>query len=119
MIGSKGAIVGTANVVPRLCVEHFNDIAAFQENPTTELLSKIQADQDLLSRADRALSKCGVMATKYALQRFYYPQGPPRRPLQRTDNDVGECLEEALKPALLREEQLESEHGVLYDTVQL
>lgn len=109
MIGSTGAIVGTANIVPRLCVKHFNDITTFKHNPTKDLLTEIQRDQDLLSRADRAMGKGGVVATKYALQRFYHDQGPPRKPLQRTDASFGKWLEEALKPALLREQELEQQ----------
>lgn len=115
MIGATGAIIGTANVIPRVCVEHFRDIVALQQNPTRELMAKVQADQDLISRFDRAMSKGGVMATKYVLERFYYPQGPPRKPLQPTEPAFGKAMETLLAPALAREHQLEQQAGVKED----
>lgn len=118
MIGATLAIVGTANVVPRLCVQHFKDIIQFQQSPTKELLNRIQTDQDIISRFDRATSKTGIVGTKWMLERFYYPQGAPRLPLRKLDIDF-ETMQEAVMPALQKERQLEQEQGVTQDAIQM
>ena len=119
MIGATLAMVGTANVVPRLCIQHFNDIIQFQQTPTKELLSRIQFDQDIISRFDRATSKTGIVGTKWMLDRFYYPQGAPRLPLQKLKVDFSTAMQDAIMPALQREKQLEQDQGVTQDLIRI
>ncbi|MCO5585304.1 hypothetical protein L7F22_039237 [Adiantum nelumboides] len=118
MIGATLAIVGTANVVPRLCAQHFNDIVQFQQSPSKELLNQIQTDQDIISRFDRATSKTGIVGTKWMLERFYYKQGAPRLPLRKLNIDFA-SMQEAVTPALQRERQLEQEQGITQDPIQM
>ena len=48
MIGMTGAIVGTANLVPRLCKSLYNDIVTAKKQPTAELLAAINEKQDII-----------------------------------------------------------------------
>ena len=114
MVGATAAIVGTANVVPRLCVEHFQDIQSFLQSPTKQLLDKIQKDQDIISRFDRATSKTGIVGTKWMLEKLYYHQGPPRKPLRPLQLDWS-SMENEVMPALQREKQLEQSQGIQED----
>lgn len=119
MIGMTGAIVGTANLVPRLCKSLYNDIVTAKKQPTAELLAAINEKQDIISRADRALAKSGVVATKWALEENYYPVGPARKPLQPTSPQTQEYLRHELKKVLALERQLETAGGVKSDLQKL
>lgn len=115
-IGSTGAIVGTANLVPRMCANHHKDIQQYFEKPDAGLLKSIQQEQDILSRADRALAKAGVVATKWAVGRYYYPMGVARKPLQPVPSAVQAQLSQDLADVLLLERKLEQAAGVQTDT---
>ena len=107
MVGSTGTISGTANLLPRLFVSHYNHILAFQKAPSSELLQEIQRQQDIISRADWALSRSGVVATKWVLERWYYPMGQPRKPLQPISGETEKTLERELKAVVEAERALE------------
>lgn len=109
MIGMTGTICGTANLLPRLFVAHCNDILEFKKNPSKELLTKIEREQEMLSRVDWALNRTGIVGTKWVLEKWYYPMGPPRRPLQRVSSETAASLEQNLAKAVEQEKALEAQ----------
>lgn len=114
-IGMTGAIVGTANVVPRVCAAHYTDVATFLKSPSSPLLARITQTQDILSRADRALAKSGVVSTKWAVEKWYYPMGIARKPLQPVSAQTQTTLAVELQTVLGMERQLEQAAGVATD----
>ena len=92
--GGSGVIAGTANVIPKFCVQVWN-LAA--QGKLDEAIEK----QKTLAKADWVLGRSNVPGTKSALVAFAGYGGVPRRPLPAMSEraNVGHLkeLEEAFK----------------------
>lgn len=112
MVGMTGAIAGTANLVPRLVVQLYHAIVAFQQAPTPQGLAEVQKLSDVVSRADWALAKSGLSGTKWVLGRWYEDVGVPRRPLQPLSKEKQSQLQVELAEAVELERTLERAAGL-------
>lgn len=78
-----------------------------------QLLIKAQSLQEIVARADWAVTKGGIGGTKYLLKEYYgLEMGDPRKPLPRCSEETKEMLKKELKVAFEWERQLEKEAGV-------
>ncbi|KAN0064351.1 hypothetical protein ACQY0O_002546 [Thecaphora frezii] len=112
LVGLDGTICGTANLAPRVCIKLYNLVKQAQTEKDWAKLQEAQQLQSIVSRADWILFKGGIGGTKWALDRFYYPVGQPRRPLQPAGKEAQQMLEQGLVEILQLERQLEKEAGV-------
>ncbi|EPQ27852.1 uncharacterized protein PFL1_04596 [Pseudozyma flocculosa PF-1] len=112
MVGLDGTICGTANIAPRVCVKLYNLIKDARANKDWAKLEEAQELQKIVSKADWVLFKGAIGGTKWALDRFYYPVGQPRRPLQPAGKEAQQMLEDNLKEIMALERQLEKAAGV-------
>lgn len=112
MAGMTGAIAGTANLLPRLTVQLYESIVAYQQAPTVQALAEVQKLSDVVSRADWALAKTGISGTKWVLGRWYTDVGAPRRPLQPLAKDKQAMLDVDLAQAIELERGLERAAGL-------
>ena len=92
--GGSGVIAGTANVLPKFCVQVW-DLAA--QGKLEEAMKK----QKLLAHADGVLGASGIPGTKSALEAMTGYGGAPRRPLPAISKEQNvehlRQLDEAMK----------------------
>ena len=96
-VGSSGAIVGAANVFPRLCVQVYNLFVAGEYEKAVE-------SQRQLAIADWELTKRGIPGFKAILQHYHKYGGLPRQPMGALDvqgkdllmNVIGDMMEREL-----------------------
>lgn len=78
-----------------------------------QTLIKAQHLQEIVARADWAITKGGIGGTKWALKEFYQLEmGDPRKPLPPVSEETKAMLKKELKPAFELERGLEKEAGV-------
>lgn len=112
MAGMNGVIAGSGNIIPRTLVHLYNlTKQAIDEKDWTKL-QQAQEVQKIVSHADWVLFKAGIPGTKAALERWYYPAGVCRMPLQPASKEVRAMLETELQQALEFERQLEIKANV-------
>lgn len=97
--GGSGMIVGTANVVPKLCVKVWNLWASGQYEKAQEL-------QKLLSHCDWVLTKSSIAGTKAAIELEFGYGGHPRRPLQRVGDEDRQKIKDGISEAMKLEASL-------------
>jgi L-threo-3-deoxy-hexylosonate aldolase len=97
--GGSGMIVGTANVMPKLCVKVW-DLWASGD------FEKAQEMQKILSRADWVLTKSAVAGTKAAIEMEFGYGGFPRRPLQRLSEEERKKVKEGIAEGMNVENSL-------------
>lgn len=112
MVGMTGSICGTANLIPRTCVQLYTLIHEAQETKNWDKLQEAQRLQQIVAKADWAMAKAGIGGTKWALSRWYYPVGECRLPLQPASKEVQAMLTADLVEALALERTLEQRDGV-------
>ncbi|KAJ5105846.1 hypothetical protein NUU61_003193 [Penicillium alfredii] len=88
--GGTATLVGTANVLPRLCVRVFT---LWSEGRLAEAIEL----QKQLSVADWILTKAAISGTKSAIQSYYGYGGFPRRPLNRISDAQAQEIAGKLK----------------------
>ncbi|BDD57061.1 hypothetical protein MPDQ_007406 [Monascus purpureus] len=97
--GGSAMLVGTANVIPRLCVHIFNLWAAGRLAEAIEV-------QKLLSDADWVLTKSAIPGTKSAIQSYFGYGGYARRPLARFTESQAKAVADGIKEAFEVEKTL-------------
>jgi len=98
--GGSAVIAGSANVIPRTCVQLFR----LWRNGKIDEAMKLQK---VLSAADWVLSKGVVPRIKYAMQLSYGYGGYAREPLKRLSEESSKAVEEGIK------EVMDIERGLL------
>ena len=112
MAGFNGVIAGSGNIIPRTLVHLYNLTTQAVQSKDWDKLQQAQKLQEIVSRADWVLFKAGIPGTKCALQRWYYPAGVCRMPLQPATKEVQAMLETELVEAMKIERSLEEAAGV-------
>lgn len=110
--GFNGVIAGSGNIIPRTLVHLYKLTREAIQEKNWDKLEQAQKLQELVSHADWVLFKAGIPGTKCALQRWYYPAGVCRMPLQPATKQVQAMLESELVQAIDFERQLEKQAGV-------
>lgn len=90
MVGVAGGIMALADVLPEECVELYEAVVAGRYGEARRLQERILAASSLL------VSRYGVPAIKYALDRLGYYGGPVREPLLPPSEDACREIDEAL-----------------------
>lgn len=83
--GGSGAIVGAANVFPRVCVQVYNLAVAGKLEEAVEL-------QQQLAEADWSLTKRAIPGFKAILDKYHGYGGSPREPMQRLSEEEARKL---------------------------
>jgi Dihydrodipicolinate synthase/N-acetylneuraminate lyase len=100
--GGQGVIAGTANIIPRTCVE----VQRLYEQGKVAEAQKLQA---IVARADWVGIQGGFVAVKSALEVYRGYGGPPRRPCVPNSKEEVSALKEGLAEAMEVEKQLEKQ----------
>ncbi|KKK21095.1 hypothetical protein P175DRAFT_0497014 [Aspergillus ochraceoroseus IBT 24754] len=99
--GGAGVIAGTANLIPRTCVQTMDLYRAGR----VEEAQKVQA---IVARADWHAIKGGFIAVKSALQSYRGYGLPPRRPCVAPSSEEMAALKEAFREGMELETKLEA-----------
>ncbi len=112
MAGFNGVICGSGNIIPRTIVHLYNLAREAVAEKNWEKLQQAQELQAVVSHADWVMFKAGIPGTKCALQRWYYPVGVCRMPLQPASKEVQSMLETELQEVMKIERGFEAQAGV-------
>lgn len=102
IVGGQGVIAGTANVIPRTCVE----VQRLYEAGNVAEAQKLQA---VVARADWVGIQGGFVAVKSALEVYRGYGGPPRRPCVPNSKEEVDALTAGLAEAVEVERRLEQQ----------
>jgi 4-hydroxy-tetrahydrodipicolinate synthase len=90
-LGGKGALIGIANVIPKLCSEIYELVAAGKFEEAREIHLKILPLNEVLFK------KYNPATVKEALNLMGIPAGYPRRPMLKILDDEKKDVENALR----------------------
>lgn len=99
LLGATGGVVSLANVLPRECVELYQDV----QNGALEKARKINLRLMHLNQAISGSS--GVAGVKYAMELAGYHGGDPRRPLPPLTKEAKERIRSAFSAANIASEK--------------